>query len=203
MSTGQWILNMVLLVWVLGRNLGTRPVTRSTFVVPVVVALAAAIAFLRHVPTSGHDVQLELIGVAAGVTFGVLAGLLAPVLQRDTRVLVRAGAAFAAVWVVAIGGRVAFAEWATHSGATSVARFSMAHQITGADAWTAAFVLMALAMVLTRTAVTASRAWAVKHTLGSRLDGTGPCPGRGWPSASPVMVSQYSRPAARGQSPLP
>ena len=31
----------------------------------------------------------------------------------------------------------------------------MTHQITGGDAWTAAFVLMALTMVLTRVAVTA------------------------------------------------
>ena len=34
----------------------------------------------------------------------------------------------------------------------------MAQQITGAAAWTAAFVLMALAMVLTRVAVTAAHA---------------------------------------------
>ena len=34
----------------------------------------------------------------------------------------------------------------------------MAQQITGADAWTAAFVLMALAMVLTRVVVTAAHA---------------------------------------------
>jgi hypothetical protein len=170
MSTGQWVLNAVLLVWVLGRNLGTRSVTRSTFVVPVVVVIAAAVAFLREVPTAGHDVQLEVIGVAAGVTLGVLAGLLAPAHMRDARVLVRAGAAFAAVWVVVIGGRVAFAEWATHSGATSVARFSMAHQITGADAWTAAFVLMALVMVLSRTAVTAAWAWSVRQSFRSRLD---------------------------------
>jgi hypothetical protein len=54
-----------------------------------------------------------------------------------------------------IGGRVAFAEWATHTGARTVGEFSVRHQITGADAWTAAFVLMAVAMVVVRYAATA------------------------------------------------
>jgi hypothetical protein len=46
-----------------------------------------------------------------------------------------------------------------------VGRFSTEHSITGADAWTAAFVLMALAMVVARLASTAVRA-------------RGPVPGR-------------------------
>ena len=49
-----------------------------------------------------------------------------------------------------------FAYGADHWFGTSIARFSVAHQITGADAWTAAFVLMALAVVRTRVAVTAA-----------------------------------------------
>ena len=60
-----------------------------------------------------------------------------------------------------VAGRVTFAEWATHSGAQSVGRFSMEHHITGAAAWTTAFVAMALAMVLVRTvwlSVSAARA---------------------------------------------
>ena len=48
-----------------------------------------------------------------------------------------------------------FAQWATHSGARTIGEFSMRHQITGADAWTAAFVLMALTMVAVRLVVTA------------------------------------------------
>ena len=60
-----------------------------------------------------------------------------------------------AVWIIANGGRIAFAELATHAWGPAVARFSIAHEITDADAWRAGFVLMALVMVLTRLATTA------------------------------------------------
>jgi hypothetical protein len=156
MTTAEWILNCTLLGWVLLRNLGTRPVTRSTYLVPLAVVAVAAGIYLRSIPTAGNDVLLELAGVGAGAVFG-LAAAVCTRMTRDAsgRLLARAGAAFAAVWIIAIGGRIAFAELATHSWGPAVARFSIAHQITGADAWRTAFVLMALVMVLTRVAATA------------------------------------------------
>jgi hypothetical protein len=54
--------------------------------------------------------------------------------------------------VLVIGGRVAFAYGADHWFGPAIGRFSITHQITGADAWTAAFVLMALSMVVVRVA---------------------------------------------------
>ncbi len=161
MSTAQWILNCTLLGWVLTRNLGTKPLTRSSFMVPAAVVAVCAYAFLRDVPTVGHDVQLELLGTTSGAVLGLVAAALTQVRQVGGRVVVTAGVAFAALWVAVIGGRVAFAEWATHTGARTIGEFSMRHQITGADAWTAAFVLMALAMVLTRYLATGLAAAAL------------------------------------------
>jgi hypothetical protein len=157
MSTTQWILNMTLLGWVLARNLGTRPINRATFLVPLAVVAVAAAVFLRDVPTVGHDGQLELIGAGVGLLLGLASALLTKVHVRAGELVVTAGTAFAALWVVVIGGRVAFAEWATHSGARTIGAFSVRHQITGADAWTAAFVLMALTMVAGRMLVTGAQ----------------------------------------------
>jgi hypothetical protein len=155
MTTTQWILNLVLLAWVLSRNLGTRPVRRTTFVVPALLVALASAAYLRDVPTQGNDGRLELVGAVVGVGLGVLSALLTRVGRApDGRLVVTAGAAFAALWVAVIGGRVAFAEWATHDGARAVGEFSMRHAITGAGAWTAAFVLLALGMVAGRYATT-------------------------------------------------
>jgi hypothetical protein len=162
MTTAEWILNCTLLGWVLLRNLGTRPITRNTYLVPLAVVAVAAGIYLRHVPGGGNDHLLELVGIGAGVLFGLAASACTRLVRDGSgRLAARAGAAFAAVWVVAIGGRIAFAELATHSWGPAVARFSIAHQITGADAWRAAFVLMALVMVLTRVAATA--VGAVRH----------------------------------------
>ncbi|AXH95480.1 hypothetical protein [Ornithinimicrobium avium] len=153
MSTAQWILNASLLAWVLTRNLGTRRVNALTFLVPLMVVSVAGGWFLRDVPTAGHDTTLELIGLGVGVLLGAAAAALTEVSSRDGGLLVRAGVGFAALWVVVIAGRALFAQWATHGGAGTIGEFSVHHQITGADAWTAAFVIMALAMVSARLVV--------------------------------------------------
>lgn len=154
MSTAQWILNLALLGWVLTRNVGTHRVSGATFLVPLTVVVTAGAWFLRDLPTAGHDVRLELVGVTAGLVLGTLAALLTRVHRHRDHLVVSAGTAFAAVWIATIGGRMLFAQWATHSGARTIGEFSMRHQITGADAWTAAFVLMALTMVAVRLVVT-------------------------------------------------
>lgn len=161
MSTAQWFLNCTLLGWVLVRNLGVRPLTRSLYLTPLAVCAVAAAVFLRDVPTAGNDVRLEFVGLAAGLVFGALATVLTRVTAGPRGVAVRAGFGFAALWVTVIGGRIAFAEWANGPGGATIGRFSIQHQITGADAWTAAFVLMALAMVAGRVATTALWARAV------------------------------------------
>jgi hypothetical protein len=153
MSTAQWTLSIVLLVWVLGRNLGVRTVTRSMFAVPLAIVTVAAVAMLRDVPIAGNDLSLELIGTAVGLALGVLAAASCRLENHEGRPAVRAGLGFAALWVLVIGGRVVFAAWAEGPGSATIARFSRDHLITGADAWTVAFVLLSLAMVAARLVV--------------------------------------------------
>ena len=154
MSFTQYLLNAALLVLVLGTNLGRRVATPRRLLFPVALVAVAAVVLLRSVPTAGNDVQLELAGVAAGVAAGALAGTVMSVERVGARAWTVAGVTYAAIWVGAIGGRMLFAAAATGPFATDVGQYSMRHQITGADAWTTAFVLMALTMVLTRVAVT-------------------------------------------------
>lgn len=156
MSAAQYALNLGLLAYILASNLGTRRLTRGRLLLPLALVAVAGSAFLRAVPTGGHDVQLELVGVLSGVALGVVAGLLVRIRRTsDFELVTRAGAAYAALWMAVIGGRVLFAYGADHWFSRSIGIFSIEHQITGADAWTSAFVLMALAMVLTRVLVTA------------------------------------------------
>jgi hypothetical protein len=159
MSTAQLILNGALLVFVLWTNLGTRVVTGRRLLLPVVLVLVAGWFFLQDLPITAGDARLELAGALIGVALGVAAATLMPV-RRDGagRIVTTAGVGYAVLWITVIGGRIAFAYSATGWASRSVGEFSMAQQITGADAWTAAFVLMALAMVLTRVAVTAAHA---------------------------------------------
>ncbi|MFD8421410.1 hypothetical protein [Streptomyces sp. NPDC059668] len=63
-----------------------------------------------------------------------------------------------------MAARAGFEFWATHGGADSLTRFSRDNLITGADAWTAALLLMALAQVVCRLAVVRVRARRVTAT---------------------------------------
>lgn len=158
MSTTQWILSLALLAWALLRNLGTREVTRGTFLLPLVIVAVAASYFLFPLPTAGNDLDLVVAFGLVGVMFGLAAAAVTRLHHHDGRLVATAGAGFAALWLVMIGGRVVFAEWANGAGARTVGMFSRDHGVTGADAWTAAFVVMALGMVLARTVALAVRA---------------------------------------------
>jgi hypothetical protein len=68
----------------------------------------------------------------------------------DGRPLGRAGVLAASMWIAGVGARMLFYFAATHGAGPAIARFSIAHHITGSAAWTAALVMMALADVLTR-----------------------------------------------------
>ena len=158
MTTSQYFLNLALLAWILSSNLGTRALTRRRLTVPLFVVATVGWYYLKDAPTLGNDGVLELAGLATGLVLGAVAALTVRVRREDGRVLATAGAAFAALWVAVIGGRVLFAYGADHWFPRAIGEFSRDHLITGADAWTAAFVLMALAMVVARLAVTGLRA---------------------------------------------
>lgn len=165
MSLAQYALNAGLLVFVLASNLGTRLLTVRRLAMPLVLVVVAGFAFLRDVPTLGNDPILELAGLGCGIALGLLAGGLVAVRHRDGHLVTVAGTTYAALWTVVVGGRVLFAYGADHWFTAQIGRFSYEHQITGANAWTAAFVLMALAMVTTRVVVT-----AVRYAARARLE---------------------------------
>ena len=153
MTTSDYLLSFGLLALILYTNLGTKALTRRRFTLPSIAVAIAAETFLRSVPTAGNDLAFIGLAAAAGVAFGVVTGLLSR-LERTPqgRLITRAGAAFAAVWVLVVGGRVRFGYGVTHWWRTPVVQFSMHHQITG-PAYRYAFVVMALTMVLARLAV--------------------------------------------------
>jgi len=162
MSTTEYLLNAVMLAFILITNHGCTTLTRRRNMLPLVLAGVLSVVFLLHLPTIGNDVTLEVTGGIAGVILGVLAALAVRLdLRPDGSVGATAGGAFAGLWVLTIGGRMVFAYGAEHWFPHAIATFSRAHEITGAQAWTAAFILMAVIMLATRALLT--------QTMGARL----------------------------------
>jgi hypothetical protein len=136
------------------RQIREHPLDARSLATPVLAVGAAAVMFLHSVPGGGNDIALELLCVLTGAAMGAVGGLATHLrLGADGRPAGRAGWLAAGMWIGGVGARMAFAFAATHGAGPAIGRFSLAHHITGSDAWVAALVMMALADVLTRLAV--------------------------------------------------
>ena len=136
------------------RQIREHPLDARSLATPVLAVGAAAIMFLHSIPTGGSDLALEAAGVLAGAAMGAIGGLATRLrLGADGRPLGRAGILAASMWIGGVGARLAFAIAAGNGAGPAIARFSVAHQITGSAAWIATLVMMALADVLTRLVV--------------------------------------------------
>jgi hypothetical protein len=153
MNINMYVINAILVLMVV-RQVREHPLDLRSLAAPVLAVGCAVVLFLHSVPTGGHDLVLELVCVSAGAVMGGIGGL-ATRLRRgaDGRPLGRAGWLAACMWVGGVGARMAFAIAAANGAGPAIARFSVAHQITGSAAWVAALIMMAMADVLTRVAV--------------------------------------------------
>lgn len=155
MNTMQIILFLGLAVLILATQLGRRTLSVRRLVMPLLIVAGVAFSEMKSVPTIGGDLDFEIACTIAGAACGILAASLIRV-ERDGpsgKIVTRAGIGYATVWVLVLGGRLAFGWAASNGWRDAVAQFSIAHAITGEAAWTAAFILMAMAMVAARTIV--------------------------------------------------
>ena len=199
MNINMYVINAILILMVI-RQIREHPLDLRSLAVPVLAVGCAAVLFLHSVPGGGGDTVLELSCVLAGAVMGAIGGLATRLrLGADGRPLGRAGWLAASMWVGGVGARLAFAVAASNGAGPAIARFSIAHHITGSAAWVAALIMMALADVLTRLVII--------YLRGRRL--AGPRPPRSVPRqasvpdmASPLAEghtgSMKARPAAAG-----
>lgn len=143
-------------------QLGHHPVTLRRFLLPLGIVGIVAYHYLQRLPTSGGALDFELILTITGVLFGLLASALMRIDrdQQTGKLILHAGLLYAALWIAVFGGRLAFAWAATHVWQQQVRQFAIDHAITSNAAWTDAFVLMAVAMVLARTLAVGGRVLA-------------------------------------------
>lgn len=131
---------------------GEHPLSWRRVLLPLVIVGGFALYYLKAVPTSGNDGLFTLGGLVLGVVPGIAAAALMKVRLEAGRVILTAGIAYVALWVVVFGARFAFAYTATNSPDTLRQLFVWAyeHGITETG-WVAALMLQAIAMVGVRT----------------------------------------------------
>ncbi len=168
MNTTEIITFVGLAALIIATQVGSHRLTAHRLLLPLLAVGAVGYHYIQSIPTAGGDLDFDIILSVVGAIAGIAAASLMRV-DRDGdtgRIVTRAGLAYASLWIIVFGGRLAFAWAATNSWRHQVMQFSIQHAITSSAAWTAAFVLMALSMVVARTIVIAVRA--------TRLDGARP-----------------------------
>lgn len=156
-----------LAAFIIATQIGRRRLTPRRLLLPLIAVVVVGYQYLHGIPTAGGDLDFEVSLTIAGALCGVLAGGLMRV-ERDATtgsIMTQAGVAYASLWLIVFGGRLAFAWAATNIWSHQVMEFAIQHQITSSAAWTAAFILMALSMVLTRTLIVAARAAVLAQPL--------------------------------------
>jgi hypothetical protein len=155
MTTTDYLIDSVLVLLVL-LQIKERTLTTKTLIRPLVIVAVAAANYLHGVPTTGNDLVLVAILAITGGAIGLASAQ--TVIMRlgpHGEVLARAGWASGFFWVLGMGSRFAFIVWITHSGASTLGRFSVQHAITG-SAWTVALLAMAVCEVASRSALMAA-----------------------------------------------
>jgi hypothetical protein len=160
MLTKALIVNGLVLFAVLEADLGPgRKVSRFRLLRPLLMSASIVPLFLEAVATHGTGLALEIAGGVAGVLLGLTAASLMTLRREPAtgRVVTRAGAAYAALWIAVIAARSCFSIGAVHWFNHPLATWMANHQVTAA-AITDTLIIMAVAMTLARTATLALRA---------------------------------------------
>ena len=168
MTTTDYVID-ILLIAVIFRQVRPRQLTLGNALLPLVLVAVAGAIYLGPVTVRGNDLALIIILTVAGAVLGLLSGLADKIWQDGAgRLLARASAFSIAAWVLGMGFRFWFVYYANHSGAAAVARFSRAHDLSGANIWTTALVLMAFGQVLARVGALQARRLSSPVRSGTR-----------------------------------
>ncbi len=150
MTLNDYIINIALVIL----QVRDRRMDLRSLLLPVALVAAACALYLKALPTAGNDLLLDLALGGAGAVLGVATALTTRVWRAaDGYAHSKAGVVAAVLWVLGVGSRFAYEEYATHGGAPTIARFSLEHDITSTQAWVTAVLFMALAEVVFRLVV--------------------------------------------------
>ena len=176
MTASDYIFSAVFIALIF-RQVRGRPLTAKSLLVPVAIVVGFAVRYLHNIPTAGNDVTFTVACASAGVVLGCASGLVTTVRTGpDGRPIAKAGPLAIVLWVLGTGSRLAFGLYALHGGGSEIHRLSAAYHIVGRDAYTTAFILMALCEVVARYGLLGLRAAALRRRQPGGVVGHGSQP---------------------------
>lgn len=152
MTLTDVLLALGILAVVLFSDLGSRKLGLHRIVRPIIATGVTVALYLHTIPSGGNDLYLELAGAAIGVALGLISIRAIKVSRAASgEIITRAGVAYALLWIATVGVRLTFGYGAQHIFPAAIHNFMLNQNITSPNAITAAFILMILGEVTTRT----------------------------------------------------
>jgi hypothetical protein len=162
MTTTDYLINAALVLLIV-RQVRERRVDLRSLILPAVLVYTIAGSYLHSIPTAGNDLVLIAVLASLGAMLGFASAATTIMRVGDDGVaLARVGWVAAGLWVAGLGARIGFVFASEHGASTAISHFSAANAITGANAWTAALVLMAVCEVVVRLVTMQLRAHRLK-----------------------------------------
>jgi hypothetical protein len=158
--TQAMVINAVVLFAVLEADIGPhRKIGWFRIARPLFMSAAIVPLYLTALATHGTALALEIAGAGAGLLLGLAATSLMTIYRspKTGKPASRAGFGYAAIWTVVIVARAAFSYGSYHWFSHQLINWMTSHHVN-VDAITNTLILMAVAMVLTRTIGMAIRA---------------------------------------------
>ena len=155
-SWTDWGISLGLIILVL-RQIRGKPLTLISLLWPVGLVVWAGFEYLGAVPGFRSDWTFTLCLAAVGVALGLGCGFLTRVYHDDQKVIAKATAFAAALWIIGMGSRLAFGLVALNGGAEAIGRLSEQLDLHSQNTWPTALILMALCEVISRTTVLHNR----------------------------------------------
>src|SRR5215472_11192309 len=115
MSIEQEFLIAAAIVVSMALQFGEHALSWRRVLLPLVIVGGFAVYYLKAIPTTGNDALFTLGGLTVGLALGAVAAALMGVRQESGRIILTAGIAYVALWVVVFAARFAFAVVATNS----------------------------------------------------------------------------------------
>ncbi|WP_328325752.1 hypothetical protein OHA70_36340 [Kribbella sp. NBC_00382] len=170
------LINIVVLVSVLEADLGPhRKIGKFRILRPLLTAGLIVPLYLKGIATDGAGLALELALTAAGLLLGLLAVKFTHVYRspRTGKPVSSATWGYAAVWIGVIAARSAFSYGASNWFGPQLVTWMSTHHVAG-NALTDALIMMAVAMMLTRTLSLAARASTINRRPQTAYDESSP-----------------------------
>jgi hypothetical protein len=149
MNSSAWVEIAVIMAITLYNQMGIRKINLFRIIVPIAIALLVGNKYIHAIPMEGSNMAALFIIVIAGVLFGGMLLVTTKVGQDPSGTYyTQAGIPYLIVWILEVGSRLAFANYAQQH-PTAVGHFFISHQLSP-EIIGPAFILMTVTMLVVR-----------------------------------------------------